>query len=93
MMNWIRLSDVIHDNIAALEVRDIDVDIIRDEERLRRSDATGVGIGRSKDVGASAEASGTCERDHKEETGDERKSLEGEREGEAVLSHVVDRCQ
>lgn len=47
-MNWIRLSDVMcHDNMAALEVGDIDLDIIRDEERPRRSEASG----RSKDVG------------------------------------------
>jgi hypothetical protein len=65
-MNWIRLSDVMcHDNMAGLEVGDIDVDIIRDEERPRRSDAR-------MDVGGSAELRGTCELDHREETGDER---------------------
>lgn len=44
-MSWIRLSDVMcHDNMAGLEVGDIDVDIIRDKERPPRSDASGVGM-------------------------------------------------
>lgn len=43
------------DNIAALEVGYIYVDIIRDRERLSRSDATGVGMRGSRDVGASAD--------------------------------------
>lgn len=45
------------DNIATLEVGRIYVDIIRDQERLSRSDATGVGMRGSRDVGASADPS------------------------------------